>query len=410
MGFLGLFRDTDMQNSQMPKIDYSKGPVLEIQPDVPWADTLVFNPAIVKEPGSADLHMLFRGIGPWPQARTNNGGDPYPCFLGYAVSKDNGVTWQADWSRPALSPAMNYKADEIRVKNDKGEMVVDYSNGCIEDPRLIWLDGELLLTVACRMFPPGAYWIVDDPMQCAPDWARAGQGGLGKAASENRTVTVLYKVDLAALKARKYDAAFQYITHLTDPDRSDNRDAFLFPERMMIDGRMQYVLIHRPKDPYAFPLGSNPGTLNIYVTAADSFRGFLSPSLKHEILAEPREKWEANRIGASFPPIRISDSEWLLPTHGKQDDIVGYTQTFMILKDRPNQLPVVTHRCTERLMYAKQKWELEGRFTIPCMFPCGAVVIDGELIIGYGAADERIGIARVNFDELVSYIRRFPVK
>ena len=61
-------------------------------------------------------------------------------------------------------------------------------------------------------------------------------------------------------------------------------------------------------------------------------------------------------------------------------------------------------------MYPQQPWELNGRFKPPCLFTCAGIVINGELIMSYGAADEKIGIARVNFDELVNYIRLFDDK
>ncbi len=390
-------------------IQYSPKPVLVPQADCEWAETMVLNPAIVKDPQISRLHMLFRATGPYASMQLPNQPPPYPIFLGHAFSDDNGLTWNADFSRPALAPRLKQTAEEIRITNIYGDSVVDYANGCIEDPRLFWLEGELYLSVACRMFPPGPYWEHDDPMQCAPAWAVEGKHDLGKAASQNVTVTVLFKVDLDKLSASDYDNAFGYVTNLTNPDRSDNRDAFLFPEKLNFGGVEKFVLIHRPKDPLAFPVGQNPGTLNIYITAADRFEDFTSAKCEHTILAEPQFLWEANRIGASWPPVRISENEWLLAYHGKEDDIIGYTQSFMILREQTDTLPVVTHRCSERAIYAQQQWELEGRFTIPCHFSCSGIVVRGELIMGYGAADEKIGVARTNLRQLIEYLRNFPV-
>lgn len=392
-----------------PDIFYSSEPVLVPQPGCDWADTMVLNPAIIEDPQSDRLHMLFRATGPYASMQSPNQPPPYPIFLGYAFSDDNGETWEADFSRPALAPRLKRNPEEIRVTDIHSRCVVDYANGCIEDPRLFRLEDELFMTVACRMFPPGPYWEHDDPIQCAPSWAARGNNALGKAASENVTVTVLFKVDLSKLAARDYDNAFGYVTNLTDPDRCDNRDAFLFPEKLAVDGTEKYVLIHRPKDPWAFPVGTNPGTLNIYIAAADHLEDFTSPAVVHTILAEPQFVWEANRIGASWPPVRISDNEWLLGYHGKQDDIVGYTQSFMILREQPTGLPVVTHRCGERLIYAQQPWELEGRFPVPCLFTCSGIVIGEDLIMSYGAIDERIGLARTNLKKLVEYLRTCSV-
>ena len=112
-------------------------------------------------------------------------------------------------------------------------------------------------------------------------------------------------------------------------------------------------------------------------------------------------------MGASWVPIDLGGGEWLLPYHGKQDTKIGYTQSFMILKPGADGWPVVAHRCPTRLMYAQQAWELEGRFTTPCIFTCGGIVRDNKLIMTYGAADTVAGVAWVDFAELVGYVRSF---
>ena len=58
-------------------------------------------------------------------------------------------------------------------------------------------------------------------------------------------------------------------------------------------------------------------------------------------------------------------------------------------------------------MYAQVAWEQPGRFAIPCVFTTGAVVFGEDLIIGYGAADKRCGLARVNLKNLVEYLKTF---
>jgi hypothetical protein len=206
-------------------------PILVPQAGVDWADTMLLNPAIIDDPGSPRLHMLFRATGPWSRARIEGRPPSFPIFLGYATSDDNGRTWQADFSRPCLAPALAMEPDAIKIRARDGRVVTNHANGCVEDPHLFRLDGKLHLTTACRMFPPGPYWEHDDPMQCAPDWARndgENPGGLGRAARENVTVSVRWEVDLGRLAAGDYAGAFVYVTHLTDPGRGENRDVFLF--------------------------------------------------------------------------------------------------------------------------------------------------------------------------------------
>lgn len=396
-----------MTASSLPVIRTLDGPVLTPQPGVPWADTMLLNPAIVDEPGSSRLHMLFRATGPWPQAQRAGRPLPYPIFLGYAFSDDGGKTWQADFSRPCLAPRLAERPEEIvRVARD-GRTLVDHANGCIEDPRLFRLEGKLYLTTACRMFAPGPYWEHDEPMQCAPDWARATGHGLGRAAAENLTVTTLWEVDLEKLKAGNCGGAFTYVTHLSDPERGDNRDVFLFPEKWVIDGVPSYVCLHRPFQPacYGAEFAGLPPA--IFVAVAERLEDLPTTKARHRLLARSEFPWEGNRVGASWPPVRIDAQDWLLPYHAKQDAVVGYTQSFMIVRAGADGWPVVVNRCPDRLMYAQKRWELDGRFKTPCVFTCAGLVRDGELIMSYGAADTVAGVAWTNFAELVQHVRRY---
>ncbi|MBO6015899.1 MAG: hypothetical protein J6P60_04850 [Lachnospiraceae bacterium] len=395
---------------EKPKITYSKKPVLEPMPGCDWADTMVLNPALFLDPDGKTIHMLFRATGPWPQKNLKGKSDPYPIFLGYAKSTDEGETFEADFSRPALAPVLAYEEDGMYVTNIYGERVLNYANGCIEDPRLFTVEGQLYLTVACRLFPPGPYWEGDKRRDNVPDWAQDSNNPIGRLAIANDTVTVLYKVDLSALKDGRYEDAFAYIGPLTSGNKSDNRDVFFFDRRMKIDGKQQLVMLHRPERSYAFETGGGIMNPAIFLAAAESFTEFTGESVRHQILAKSEFDWETERVGASFPPIPLGDGEWLVSYHGKQLPDYGYTQSFMILREVNNDFPVIIHRMSERLIYARQEWELPDKFPCPCIFTTGAVIRDGVLIMGYGAADQKIGIAKVNLQELVSYVRKFDAK
>jgi predicted GH43/DUF377 family glycosyl hydrolase len=388
-------------------LNYSKRFVMGPQSGCDWAEKMILNPAIIKDPEEGNvLHMLFRATGPWSEKQVDGKPLPYPIFLGYAVSRDAGKSWDADFSRPALAPALKYDKNELMVKDAFGRESVNYANGCIEDPRLFYFEEELYLSAACRAFPPGPYWDHDDPVQCMPEWALDESHGLGTAVTENSTVTLLFKVDLEALKSQSYERAFALVGPLHNPDTSDDRDAFLFPRKLNIRGQEKVICIHRPKHPWNYEIGKDLKLPSIFLAVADSIGDLSGDSVERHILAVPEFDWEQNRIGASWAPLELSPGEWLLPYHGKQNDEVGYTQSFMILEERSDGFPVVTKRPSERLMYADEPWELEGDFTIPCMFTCSGVVLeDGTLLMGYGAADQKIGIAETNFDKLIEYIK-----
>lgn len=392
---------------KVPEISYSKKPVIEPCPGCDWADTMVLNPALVMRSGDDTIHMLFRATGPWPKKNLKGKSDPYPIFLGYAKSEDGGETFIPDFSRPALAPALAYSEDGLYIDNKKGERVINYANGCVEDPRIFEVEGTLYLSVACRLFPPGPYWEGDKRRDNLPDWVMNEKNPIGKLASRNDTITVLYELDLDQLSAGKYEEAFSYIGPLTDGNVTDNRDVFLFPKKFQIAGKEQFLMLHRPENPSCFEGGEGVVKPSIMIAAAPEMEDFVTLKATHKLLAKGEFAWEEERIGASFPPLDIGNGEWLVSYHGKQLPDYGYTQSFMILKEVRNDFPVIRHRMSERLIYAKQKWELPDKFPCPCIFTTGGVVYRDQLIMGYGAADQKIGIAKVNLEELIAYVRTF---
>lgn len=398
-----------------PQFRYMNKPALEPVPGCSWAEKMVLNPAIIKDPHSDDIHMLFRATGPWPQKRREGCHDPYPIFLGYAISKDGGETWDADFSRPALAPALGYEEHELYITDIHGKKVRNYANGCVEDPRIFYVEDELYLSVACRAFPPGPYWLssqqppVQTRYEYVPGWIFEGDDPdpFIQTARSNDTVSVLYKLDLDKLKQGKYESAFQYVGPLTEGHVSDNRDVFLFPGKMRIAGKMQYLMLHRPMNVLPFEGGEQVNKPSIYLAAAEALEDFASPQAAHKLLASPVFDWEENRVGASWPPLSLGNQEWLVPYHAKKNAQVGYTQSFMIIKEQDNDFPAVIHRCSDRLMFAERDWEMPSDYPTPCLFTTGGIVMGEDLIMSYGAADQKVGIAWVNFSSLLAYIRTF---
>lgn len=390
----------------MKKLFFTKKQICVPQPGNPWAGKMVLNPAIIADPEKPDtLYMLFRATGPYPEAHIPGKPLPYPIFLGFAQSSDGGENWEFDFSRPAMAPALKNSLEDLYIANIHGEKVFNYANGCIEDPRLFYFEDELYLTVACRTFPPGPYWEHDDPVQCMPDWVQTSP--LGRAVKENYTVTLLYKVNLSNLKSKNYENAFTLITPLHNPDASDDRDVMLFPRRININGKNKIICIHRPKFPQNYSVGQSLEAPSIFFAAANNLEDFADDrKVERIVFAQAQFPWEGNRIGVSFPPIEIEPGKWLLPYHGKQNDIVGYTQSFMLLQENGRLAMEIKSRPAERLLFADQPWELEGEFTIPCLFTCSGVILqDGRLLMGYGAADKKIGLAAVDLNELIKYLK-----
>ena len=95
-------------------------------PRVPWAEKMVLNPAMFRDPDEPEtIHMLFRATGAMAECRIPGKKLPYPIFLGYAVSRDNGGRWECDWcgdfgALSSLRPAERAKL--IRAKNQSQQV------------------------------------------------------------------------------------------------------------------------------------------------------------------------------------------------------------------------------------------------------------------------------------------------
>ena len=81
----------------------------------------------------------------------------------------------------------------------------------------------------------------------------------------------------------------------------------------------------------------------------------------------------------------------------------------MILKENGTLKMDIISRPSARMLYADQPWELEGEFTIPCLFTCSGVRLrNGMLLMGYGAADKKVGLAETNYEELLEELQSSP--
>ncbi len=367
-----------------------------------WASEMVLNPAIIEDPKTKRIHMIFRATGPSPQNGLEGESIPYPIYLGYAYS-DDGENFTFDLDKPALAPALKYGKEEVFVTNYKGEKEPDFTNGCIEDPRLFFIDGECYMTAACRMFSPGAYWAADYKGSCLPQWAKVQEENPFYTISlhYNPTVTVLYKVDLDELSNKNYEKAFTYVTAVTNPKYGEDRDVVFFSKRMMVDGKLCYIMLQRPVTPNTYPefTEKNP---SIVIAAAENLEDFATDNnVKRRLILAPTESWQEQRVGASVPPLEIGEGRWLLNYHGKKDSVEGYGQSFMIFTEVENDLPVIEKLSPEKMFACAEEWEMPARFKVPCVFTTGMIFHKGDLLISYGAADQYVGILKIDYKKLM---------
>jgi predicted GH43/DUF377 family glycosyl hydrolase len=176
----------------------------------------------------------------------------------------------------------------------------------------------------------------------------------------------------------------------------EDKDAALFPVRF--GGR--WAMIHRPVSTAFWRLGAH-----IWLS--------FSPDLRHWgdhcqiISAREGSWWDANKIGLSAPPLMSTDG-WLILYHGVRTTASGSIYRLgLALLDRydPTRL---THRAEPWVFGPSAAYEREGDVD-DVVFPCGWV-LDGDIIrMYYGAADFSVALATAKLDEVLDFVRSFPI-
>lgn len=207
---------------------------------------------------------------------------------------------------------------------------------------------------------------------------------------------------------------FEYDDELdTDLNLFCNKDIVFFGEPVPgPDGRPCFAALHRPiwdLDLIApgigtyLPGGVSDDRAGIWISYVPVDEATLDPSRLahlrgHRLVAMPVHPFEALKIGAGPPPLRVPEG-WLLIHHGvsgrlipgvDHQPMVHYAAGAMILAaDDPS---VLLARSSEPVLSAQVEAEKTG--IVPnVVFPTAIEEIDGRYFVFYGMADSRIGVA-----------------
>lgn len=171
---------------------------------------------------------------------------------------------------------------------------------------------------------------------------------------------------------------------LISPPEMDDKDAAIFPKK--INGK--FAILHR--------LG-----VSIWLDYVDDLEFKNGKFIGGKILMSPRETaWDSRRIGIAGPPIETKYG-WLLLYHGisRRSNHYSVRAALLDIKDPQN----VLYRTHDQIFETKAPYERSG--IVPnVVFPCGTVVLDGKLFVYYGGADKVVGVASINFNELVAML------
>lgn len=162
----------------------------------------------------------------------------------------------------------------------------------------------------------------------------------------------------------------------------DNKDICIFPER--VGGR--YVALHRPSV-------SMLGKPDVWIAFSDDLLHWGG----HECLMQTREgAWDSARVGCGPAPIRTPEG-WLEIYHGSDDRNYYLGAVLLDLAD-PRQ---VLARSAEPILEPEAPYEKEGFFA-NVVFANGHIVRpDGTLWIYYGGADRVMAGCEITVAEVL---------
>ncbi|MDQ2739703.1 MAG: glycosidase [Actinomycetota bacterium] len=257
----------------------------------------------------------------------------------------------------------------------------------IEDPRITWIPSlgvHVMIYVAFGPLGPRLAVAVSDDLRI---WRRLGP------------------------------VHFEYQPELdVDLNLFPNKDAVLFPEPVPgPDGRPMYAMLHRPM----WDLGQGLGAPDVFLPAglddprpgiwisyipADQARtdlAALTHVRSHRLVALPEYDYEALKIGAGTPPLRVEEG-WLVIHHGVSGSLaqgwapqrgVNYSAGAMVLD--PADPGTVLARTPDPLLAPLVPEERDG--TVPnVVFPTAIQEVVGQRFVFYGMADSSIGAARLD--------------
>lgn len=200
----------------------------------------------------------------------------------------------------------------------------------------------------------------------------------------------------------------------TDLNLFPNKDCVWFPEIVPGPSGPSFAMLHRPMWDLGWmipgqgtflPAGiddDRPGIWISYVpvTEVEADPRALVRLRDHRLVAMSEFEWEALKIGAGPPPVRV-DEGWLLIHHGvtgemdpstDQQQNVHYEAGALLLD--PSDPARVLARTSAPLLSPEAPEERAG--TVPnVVFPTAIEEIDGVMYVFYGMADTSIGVARL---------------
>lgn len=164
-----------------------------------------------------------------------------------------------------------------------------------------------------------------------------------------------------------------------------DKSACLFPEK--INGK--YAIMHR-----IFP--------NILIDYVNDLEFKKVRYLKGEFSIQVRsDHWDSQKIGAGAPPIKTRYG-WLLIYYAVDRRESGKYKIGAMLLDRND--PVKVLRRPDKPILEPDEWYENIGHKAGVVYPCGAVVLHGQLNVYYGGADTVVCAASANLETFMQHL------
>jgi beta-1,2-mannobiose phosphorylase / 1,2-beta-oligomannan phosphorylase len=319
---------------------FQNNPIIQPKPENFWESKATFNCAAIYE--NKKVHLVYRAIG-----------DNDISVLGYASSHD-GFHIDKQLDKPIYTPKEDFEGAPI-ANNPPLTGWSPYMSGggglggC-EDPRITKIGDKLyMLYVAYN------------------GWSHP-------------------RIAMTSISLKDFLSHHWNWTKsvLISPPGVVDKNACILPEKI----KGKYVIFHR-----IYP--------DILIDFVDdlNFDG-KSNWLKGQYKIRPRKTfWDSRKIGTGPPPIK-TEKGWLLiyQAIGEQDPS-RYKIGAMLL-DLKNPARVIA-RSKKPILEPCEQYENDG-WKSGVVYPCGAVVINNQLIIYYGGADKVTCAASAKLDKFIS--------
>ncbi len=319
-----------------------------------FEDDGVFNPAIIKEENT--VHMFYRAV------RKGN-----YSTIGYC--RIEGATKVVErYDKPVLFPQFDYEIQGV------------------EDPRIVKIDDTYYLSYCTHddLNALGALATSKD----LKEWTKHG------------IITPMLTYDeFKMLTEAKHVLNEKYFRYYADYKLRGllDKKLYLWDKNIVFFPRKinnQLVYLHRIRP------GIQLVKINALTDLTKKFWENYMLDFKNNLVLDPKYQHEASYIGGGAPPIETKHG-WVMIYHGVEDTPRGYVYSAcaaLLELDNPEK---EISRLKVALFSPESSWEREG-VVDNVVFPTGTAMFGDRLYIYYGAADAKIAVASLVFNDLVT--------